>query len=270
MRARPLTDIDPILPLLEHRPLGIMSDIDGTLAPIVPDPEQAEISPGCRTALERLVKRGVRVALISGRSLDKAREIVGLDDVAYAANHGLELWIDGRAESTVLQQEYSSRAAQVRADVGPHLHLPGIIVEAKGPVLAFHYRNAADESDARTAILSAIRASEAADGFAVSEGRKVIELRPPTIIDKGTAVMELATRLRVQAVLCMGDDLTDLDMFRGVEQLKQRGVPGLNVAVCSEESAAELLAATDHYVRGVEGVEWLLEELLRELITRGQ
>ena len=97
--AKQLRDIEPIRSLLTHRPLAVFSDIDGTLAPIVPDPQDARVTDRARESLRDLMALGVGVGLITGRDLAKAREMTGLPDVWYAANHGLTLSIGGVDET---------------------------------------------------------------------------------------------------------------------------------------------------------------------------
>jgi trehalose 6-phosphate phosphatase len=262
-----LRDIGPLRTVLRHQPLGILSDIDGTLAPIVADPSDAAVAEEIRDLLHDLVARGVRLALISGRPLQAARDIVGIEDAAYAGNHGLEFWIRGKAETPAVVAEYVARARLVLEQVGG-LHAAGVLVEDKGPVLAFHYRRAADGEAARRAILSAIEGPAAAQRFLVREGRKVIELLPPLPADKGTAVRSLVRRLGLQAVVCLGDDRTDIDMFRAVADLRTQALDAAIVAVASEEAVPALFAAADYAVAGVEGVAWLLGEVVRELRAR--
>ncbi len=262
--GEPLRDIEPLRELLTHGPLGFVSDIDGTLAPIVPRPQDARVSPGCRARLQELMAAGVKVAFVTGRELDVARGMTGLEGAAYAANHGLTLWVDGREETPEGVREYVSLARQVVAEIGP-VDAPGVLIEEKGPALAFHYRQAADEEAAQRAILSAIGGSPAAGAFRIHEGRKVIELRPPLAIDKGTALTGLAARLELGAVICVGDDATDIDMFRAVARLREGGLPGVSVAVASDEVTSEVMAAADYSVEGVRGVERLLSAVLRAL-----
>ena len=262
--AAELRDIEPLRSLLACEPLGIVSDIDGTLAPIVPNPDDAAISARCRALLHALMAKGVRVALISGRSLEKARAMAGLPGALLAANHGLEVWVDGQAETPEAVREYWQRARNVVREVAG-MHIPGVTAEDKGPVLAFHYRQAGTRADAREAILQALRASPSARDFRVHEGRKVIELRPPLAIDKGTALADLVARMGARAVLCLGDDATDVDMFRRVAGLRRDGTPGVNVAVYSAEASPLVLEGADYWVRGVPGVEWLLGELVTAL-----
>ena len=262
--AAELTSIEPLRAIIATKPLGIFSDIDGTLAPIIEDPAAAAVSPRAKELLEGLIALGVRVALVSGREVEAARRIAGVDGAAYAGNHGLHLWVDGHTETTEAVKPYVTQARRVLAEIGS-IRFPGVSIEDKGPVLAFHYRNAGDEQGAREGILSAIAGAAGATAFGTYEGRKVIELRPPLEINKGTAIVHLAERMGIRAAIAIGDDMTDVDMFRGVERLRLKGIPGANVAVWSDEATPDLLNGTDYFVRGVPGVEWLLEEILRAL-----
>ncbi len=259
-----LTGIEPLRDILARRPLALCSDIDGTLSPIVPRPEDARLFRGCRRLLEGLSAGGMRIVLITGRSLADARRLVGLEGVAYAANHGLTVWLDGREESSPEVGRYVDLARGVLAELS-RLEFPGVRLEDKGPVVALHYRQAPDETSARDAILSALGASPAAKAFRVQEGRKVIELRPPLPVDKGTALAAMVERLDLRGVLCLGDDVTDIDMFRSLSRLRGEGLSGAAVAVRSEETTPELLKAADYVVEGVSGVRRLLSEVLRAL-----
>ncbi|MBI2912928.1 MAG: trehalose-phosphatase, partial [Chloroflexi bacterium] len=187
--------------------------------------------------------------------------MLALDGVSYAANHGLSLWLDGREETPAAAQGFVSRARQAMKELAG-LDIPGVILEEKGPALAIHYRLAVNEEAAREAVLRAVAASPAAQSFRVHEGRKVVELRPPLEIDKGMALTALAPRLGIEALICLGDDTTDIDMFRAAAGLRDGGLPAVTVAVASEEATPEVLASADYRVEGVPGVEWLLEQLL--------
>lgn len=262
--ARFIRSIELILPLLERRPLGIFSDIDGTLAPIVARPENARVSPRNRELLGEIIGAGARVALITGRTLDVARAMTGVDGVAYAAIHGLEISVGGEATPAPGVEPYFEAARVVLRDVAD-LKVDGLIIEDKGSIVAFHYRSALNEWAARAGILDAIGRSAAAEKFEVQEGRKVVELRPPIEINKGTAVTQLAEQLEVQSLICLGDDLTDLHMFAAASRLRDAGMPVAVVAARSPEISREVMDAADYAVDGVSGVEWLLTELLSSL-----
>jgi trehalose 6-phosphate phosphatase len=262
--AQFLRDIEPLSAVLQHRPLGIFSDIDGTLAPIVARPEEARVSPRCRDLLQELVGAGAKVGLITGRALPVAREMTGVEGVAFAANHGLELYVDGRLHPQVDLQPYVD-ATRAVLDQMRGLAIQGLVIEDKGPIVAFHYRNSLNEWAARASILDAIGASDIAQKLVVQEGRKVIELRPPLDLNKGTALAELSRVLGVESIVCLGDDRTDLDMFRAARRLRDEGTPAAAIAVQSSEVSPDLLETADYFVKGVDGVQWLLGELLTAL-----
>lgn len=264
--ARELTSVKPLLPVIREHPLGILSDVDGTLAPIVPRPEDARVPDAVRALLSRLATKGVKVALITGRPLDAARRIAGLDDVTYAADHGLTLWLEGRVESPPGLAEYAALARDVEGDLLTLSRTtPGVQVENKGALLGLHYRRAADPVRARESILEALQSSAAARRFRVHEGRMVIELRPPLDADKGTAVATLVQRLDLRGAVCLGDDITDIDMFTTARRLQAQGLASAAVAVVSEEAASEVARAADYTLARQERMEWLLAEIVRAL-----
>jgi trehalose 6-phosphate phosphatase len=263
--AQELRDIAQLRPLLERPPLALLCDIDGTLAPIVPNPQDARITVRARAAIVELMAAGVKVAFVTGRALEKAREIVDVPGAHIAANHGLDVLIHGRVERPAEVAPYVDWAREVVREASEVQHLPGLIVEEKGPVVAFHYRMAESEEAALTAIRFAIGKSAAAQRFRVQEGRKVLELRPPLAIDKGSAVEDLVRRMGARSVLVMGDDATDLDMFEAVARLMGQGMPAARIAVWSAEAPEVLMESADWFVRGVEGVEELLEGLVAEM-----
>lgn len=259
--AEELRDIAPLRPLLEHRPLVLLSDIDGTLAPIVPHPEDASITPRAKEAILQLIDAGVRVAFVTGRPLATARRMAGIEEAFYATNHGLEVWApEGGVETPEEVRPYVGWARDVLREIGG-IDAQGVVVEDKGAIIAFHYRLAEEPDAALAAIKGAIGRSAAARHFAVQEGRKVFELRPPLLIHKGTAARMLAARMGAASVLTMGDDVTDFEMFDGVRSL---GVPNAIVGVWNAEEP-EAVERADYFVRGVVGVEWLLGELVKAL-----
>jgi len=262
--ARELRDIEPLANLLTGRPIALFSDIDGTLSPIVDNPEKAKISPRCKELLRALMIEDVLVALITGRPIETARRMTGVEGAVYAADHGLSLWIDGHEEMSDAVREYIELAERVKRETVA-IDTEGVFVEVTGPNVAFHYRLASDEEAARRSIQAALDASRSAQRFQARQGRKLIGLRPRLDIDKGTALTDLTRRFDVAALFCLGDDQTDIDMFRAVGKLRDNGLPAASIAVDSEEVAPELLASADYFVRGVPGVEVFLDQLLKAL-----
>ncbi|QLG29801.1 trehalose-phosphatase (plasmid) [Halorarum halophilum] len=199
-------------------------DFDGTLAPIVDDPEDATLHPGARPVLRRLVDDPtVEVAVVSGRSLADLRERADIDDVLYAGNHGLELGDDDG--STVDPKAASLRPAIERAvaDLRERLaDVPGTLVEDKGVTATVHYRRTPPErvDEVRTAVEVV---GEPADDLRLTYGKSVIELRPDVPGGKDRAVRRLREDYPDFLPVFVGDDVTDEDAFRAL--------PGRGIAV---------------------------------------
>jgi trehalose-phosphatase len=224
--------------LLEHvtaapEEAGLFLDFDGVLAPIVERPEDAYPPAATRAELARLVGRYGLVAVVSGRAGSDVKERVGVPGVVYVGSHGLEL--DRQADRWRRQiVDFASAAAWPAAEI-----------ELKGLSVAFHFRHRDDE---RAAVLELEGLAELArdDGLIARFGRKVLEVLPPVGSNKGTAVRSLLEGAGLSRALVAGDDTTDLDAFRAVEELEHK----LRVAVLSEESPtilaehAELVLST--------------------------
>ncbi|MEU0808230.1 trehalose-phosphatase [Streptomyces sp. NPDC005970] len=242
-------------------------DFDGTLADIVPDPDQARAHPGAVPALSRLAPRLGSVAVITGRPAALAVEYGGfaeaadLDHLVVLGHYGAERWDAADREVTAPPPHPGVAAAQagipdVLAAVGA---ARGATVEEKGRAVAVHTRRAADPQGAFEALREPVRRLAERHGLIVEPGRLVLELRPPGV-DKGVALTEHVRETGASAVLYAGDDLGDLAAFAAVERLRAQGVPG--VLVCSGSSeVTELAQRADLVVDGPGGVVALLTAL---------
>lgn len=244
---------------------AILTDVDGTLAPIVERAEDAVVPAASREALAALSERYALVGCISGRRAEEARRLVGLDSLAYAGNHGLELLLPGeeepRPDPSIAGREHE--AAEFLAAVeGERLAAAGLRREDKGPIQALHWRGSADEAGAES------RAHEIANeagkaGLEPRWGRKVLELRPLGGGGKDGAVASLLADERVDRATYAGDDRTDLDAFRRLRQLHEEGrlTAAICVGVLSAEAPAELAEESDVIAGGPDGwlaiLEWL-------------
>jgi trehalose 6-phosphate phosphatase len=246
---------------------AILTDVDGTLAPIVERAEEAAVPAAARAVLARLGERYALVGCISGRQALEARRLVGLDSLAYAGNHGLELLLPGdeapRPDPSIAGREAEATEFLAAVD-GERLDAAGLRQEDKGPIQALHWRGADDEAAAESrAHEIAIEAGKA--GLEPRWGRKVLELRPLGGGGKDGAVASLLADERLGRAIYAGDDRTDLDAFRRLRQLREEG--RLRTAVCvgvlSAEAPAELAEESDLTVDGLEGwmaiLEWLAE-----------
>ncbi|MFC7154595.1 trehalose-phosphatase [Halomarina halobia] len=200
--------------LADAEGLLVCLDFDGTLAPIVPRPEEAAIPAATRKRIRALnALDGVQVAVVSGRALTDVRERVGLDGLVYAGNHGLELERGG--DLTVHPLASASRPALRRACRAIHARLgtiPGCRVEDKGVTATVHYRDAADA--AVPAIEEVVSTVAGAESLRVTDGKAVFEIRPRIPWGKGRIVSLLAAEVGGGWLpIYVGDDTSDEDAF---------------------------------------------------------
>ena len=260
--------LDEALAPLRAEPdrVAILLDVDGTLAPIVRHADDAVVPEPTRALVARVARRYGCVACVSGRRAAIARQIVAIGSIAYVGNHGAELLRPG---SSTVEVDREAGAWQRRVHTffdrafTPELRRLRVRDEDKGPIMAFHWRGAPDEDAAEIAVKGAAEAAEAA-GLATHWGRKVLEIRPPIPLDKGRGVTNLLRDSTLDVALYAGDDVTDLDAFRGLRDLAGSGrlERSLCVGVRSEETPGPLEASADLLVDGPAGVRKLLEALL--------
>jgi trehalose 6-phosphate phosphatase len=230
-------------------------DFDGTLAPIVDDPTESALTSSTRAALEQFARTpSVAPAVVSGRGRDDLMQRVGVDGVAYAGNHGLELAYGGtetvhpeaaRQRSTIdrLCDELDSRLDDV----------PGCTVENKGVTATVHFRRAAD--DTVPAIVSTVEAVVSdVPAVELTEGKQIRELRPSVDWDKGEAMRLLSDATPDDwRAMYLGDDTTDEDAFRAIQP------DGIGVKVVDPAVDARTLdTAAQYRLDGQEEVPSLL------------
>jgi trehalose 6-phosphate phosphatase len=245
-------------------------DFDGTLSPIVDDPDRAAAHPEARDRLTALAQRIGHLAVVTGRPADVAverlglRSVVGLGDVVVLGHYGLQRWDSASGEISVPDpdpglERVRRELPRILADTG----MDGAYVEDKGAAVAVHTRRLPDPAGALERLRTPLADLASDAGLALEPGRLVLELRPPGV-DKGGALRSLVAEVRVTSVAFAGDDLGDLAAFDAVDELRAEGVRGL--LVCSGSAEVQALAArADLVVEGPDGLmHWLasLVELL--------
>jgi trehalose 6-phosphate phosphatase len=245
---------------------AVLLDIDGTLAPIVRHAEDAHVPESTRIAMVAVARRYRLVACVSGRTASDARRVVSIGSIAYIGNHGGELLRPGAAQAEV-EPEYahwSRRVQEFAARVDTReLQRLRVRTEDKGAIVAWHWRGAPDEEAARALVERIAQDAEAA-GLEPHWGRKVLEVRPPVKVDKGSAVQRLLRDEDIDAALYAGDDVTDLDAFRALQQLVESGrlKAAVRVGVRSDEGPEEIAREADVVVDAGDGVRALLAALV--------
>ena len=245
---------------------AILTDVDGTIAPIVLNPEDAAVPERTRDLLRSLAERYALVGCLSGRRALDARRIVGLDELAYSGNHGFELLLPGDYEvrpDPSLDGHEGDAPRFVEGLDRSELERVGIRTEDKGAIVGLHWRGA--ENDGAAESLAHEIASEAEwQGLVPHHGRKVLEIRPNVAINKGIAVAALLASRPVDNALYGGDDRTDVDAFTALRTLRGDGKLEATacIAVASDESPPEVAREADLTVDGPEGFVHVLEVLL--------
>ncbi|WP_069735456.1 trehalose-phosphatase [Streptomyces sp. EN27] len=249
-------------------------DFDGTLADIVPDPEQARAHPGTVDALAALAPKVAAIAVITGRPAGVAVRyggfagVPGLERLVVLGHYGAERW--DAVTGTVRAPAPHPGVTAVRAELPGVLHdvgaWNGTWIEEKGQALAVHTRRAQDPQAAFESLRGPLGELAAKHGLIVEPGRLVLELRPPGM-DKGVALAGFVAELDAESVIYAGDDLGDLAAFAAVEKLRGEGpdgVPGLLVCSGSAE-VPELAERADLSVPGPAAVVDFLAALADRL-----
>jgi len=216
---------------LHHKYILFLFDFDGTLTPITKTPQQAVLGEGTRTLLKKLtLYPDCTLAIVSGRSLEDIEGKVGLKNIIYVGNHGLE--IQGPQISFESPVSVSSKAAirQIYDEMAAKLaSLPGALVEDKGVAVSVHYR-LVDSCKMRDFLSIFSEVTEpylAHRKIKITEGKRVYEIKPVLPWDKGKIALWLLMRqqflIKDKKVLPVyfGDDLADEEAFGA---LKNRGL----------------------------------------------
>ncbi|MGW8064983.1 trehalose-phosphatase [Streptomyces ziwulingensis] len=246
-------------------------DFDGTLAPIVADPDRARAHPDAVPALAALAPKVASVAVITGRPAGVAvhhggfADVPGLEHLVVLGHYGAERW--DAVTGTLSTPPPHPGVAAVRAE------LPGLLersgaeqgtwIEEKGHAVAVHTRRAPDPQAAFDMLRAPLADLAARHGLIVEPGRMVLELRPPGM-DKGAALRAHARDVGAASVVYAGDDLGDLPAFAAVDTLRTEGTAGLLVCSGSDE-VPDLRKRADVVVDGPAGVVRLLRALAARL-----
>ena len=262
-RGDPESALAPILQ--DPDASALLFDLDGTLAPIMPAPDDVVLPEGTGKALASIAERYGLVACVSGRNADGAKKIVGLDGITYIGCHGLELIQAGSDEVEICAgvEKYSPAIkAFIQEHFTEYLTEAGIGLEDKGYIQVFLWRTADNQDEAEQRLRSVAQAADTA-GLSTQWGRKVLEIRPPVEANKGTALTALLKNNPARFALYAGDDRTDLDAFKALRTLEREGkiARAICVGVSSSEGPDEISDTADLVVDGIDGIARLLDLL---------
>lgn len=203
---------------------------------------------GALEVLGALAARFRLVGIVTGRRSEEVAALLPVPHLRFLGLYGLE---DAPELVTALAPTVEAAATLV----------PEAWVEDKGVSVAVHYRQAPDPASARARLLLALQPIATNSGLELVEGKMVLELVPPGRPLKGGAVERLVGQQALEALLYAGDDHADLDAFRALDRLAERGLLTRKVAVAGPETPTELVEAADVVVKGPTELVALLRQL---------
>lgn len=246
---------------LASKPIFLFFDYDGTLTPIAKTPQRAVISEKVKELLKKLSRKpNLALAIISGRELKDIKNIVGLKDIIYAGNHGLEI----EGPKIKFESQVSPRLKLVIRNIYENMvrsfsRIKGVLVEDKGLAVSVHYRlmDVKDMQEFLSIFSEITKPFTAGNKIKINEGKKVYEIKPMVAWDKGKTVLWLLARQQFLAEedevfpVYFGDDLADEDVFR---VLKNKG---LTIFVGKPRASKAL-----YYVKSITEVTQFMKQVL--------
>lgn len=244
---------------------ALLFDIDGVLAPIVPNAADARVPEHVISLLTEVSARYLLVGAISGRALSDVDRMVPVPGIARGGNHGLEVAEPGKGTQMVPEAAEPVRVLRDFVDAldPAELHAHGTWMEDKGASVSLHYREAPDPAAAGRWLRSEVLPRATASGLRTRDGKMILELIPDVDVHKGTALRALVTAAGARRVLYVGDDHTDADAWHAMRAMRDAGE--IDVAHCVLADGPEVddavRRAADSAVPGTAGVQMLLEQL---------
>lgn len=228
-----LSSFNQIIGSAQGKKIALFLDYDGTLSPIVSDPDKAFMSPEMRAAVKNVAKF-VPTAIVSGRSRDKVFEFVNLKELCYAGSHGMDIMLSCADSESKIEDDKEAKLFQPASEFLPMIieaynslveatrSIRGANVENNKFCVSVHYRNV-DKQDWNSVAQLVNDVLKSFPRLKLTTGRKVLEVRPVIDWDKGKAVEFLLQSLRLDdpgsvLPIYIGDDRTDEDAFKVLRQ----------------------------------------------------
>jgi len=255
-----LDDLDKIRKKLRGRNLLLFLDYDGTLSPLAATPDKAALPERMKASLRGLIGQPrCKVAVISGRGLDNIKKKVGLKNIIYSGNHGLEIEGPQLKYEAAVPLLYKKAIGEIKDSLAAKLSkIKGAIIEDKGLSLSLHYRLVRKNEVPllKTILRRTVGDYLAKERIIVRPGKMVFDIRPASGMDKGKVALWLLAResfrRHEQKVMpiYIGDDSTDEDAFRALKNI------GITVCVCPERRSS-----AQYYLKDTGQVGYFLRKL---------
>lgn len=245
-------------------------DFDGTLAPIVDDPEDSRMHEGAADALAAVGARVAQLAIITGRGVDAVRRLGqldsrrGLSSLVVLGQYGVERWDAATGEvrhpdvPSGVREAWDELESLVATIKRSGEDVEGLYLEDKGRAIGIHTRRTANPQRVFDALLEPVRELAARHDLVLEPGRSVLEIRASSQ-DKGDALRELVEQVKPSLVAMVGDDLGDIPAFELLQELQGTGIICARVVSASSEQAT-LDGYADIRCAGPDGVaEWVAD-----------
>lgn len=238
-------------------------DFDGTLAPMVPDPEDSRMHEGAASALAELGGRLGQVAIITGRGvavvrrLGRLAERSGLENLVVLGQYGAERWDAATGvETPPTVPEGIAAVRPVIEQIIAECPVDGVVLEDKGRALGVHTRRAADPARAYEWLTAPLTEAAVEHALILEPGRNVLEVRASSLT-KGDALRGLIAETGATVVAMCGDDLGDLPALELLREMRAEGLTTCAVISGSAEQPA-MAEQADVLAEGPDGVaDWL-------------
>lgn len=246
--------------LIQCKPFGLITDIDGTIAPTGLDILKARVTENNRRYFSILSKKLPLIAVISGRQSQAVKDMVDIENVVCIGHYGMEWWQNGRPELHPEAQKYYSDIRTLVTELEPLKLMEGVQIQDKDASLSIHYRMSPDQDAAKEAIVRLLEKAMHIKKLRVVEDKKCFGILPPVDIDKGTTVDVLIEKYHLHSGIFLGDDTGDISAFKAIRKVR-RDFRAFAIAVTNEETPPEVLNEVDFTLEGVKETERLLEWL---------
>jgi trehalose 6-phosphate phosphatase len=261
--ARILDNLRELKKLIVRHPFGLITDIDGTIAPTIPNILQAEITESNRRYLSELAIKLALVAVVSGRQSREVKDMVGLADVVCIGHYGMEWWDNNQ---TIIYPDVKVYLPSIRA-VAKELEIlssiDGLIIQDKWATISIHYNLTSKPNIVKKRILELLSKSPNMKNLCIMEEKMNIGIIPSVDIDKGTAVANLIRQHKLRGAIFLGDDIADVPAFRAIRLARQNtDFDGLAILVTSKETRQDIVAEADFTLDSVRKTETLLKWLV--------
>jgi trehalose 6-phosphate phosphatase len=250
----------------EDKQTAIITDIDGTISEIVLTPMEAVVSEDMRNIIKKLATKFKFTGVVTGRSIKNALDMLDDMNLIYIGNHGLEQFKDGKINIEPQVKEYIPLIRRLARNIQRELHnYDCILFQDKELSFTVHYRLCNNGDEIRKIALDTIFGIKESKLLKIAEGRKVIEIRPPVGYDKGTILQKLIFDNNIKKIIYLGDDITDLDAFNKLNELKRENkIETVSIIVISSETPDYIKESVNFYVNSVDEVykffKWLSDD----------